>query len=96
MLGGGTYADDSAGAVSATGRGDGILRVTLSARVALAMAAGDVPEAATRKALAVLAARIGTEAGLIAVARDGRMGLARTSASMPWAAVRDGVLLSGD
>lgn len=91
--GGGTYADDSAGAVSATGRGEGILRVALAARVALAMGNGDVPEAAVRKALSILAARVGTEAGLIAVAPDGRIGLARTSASMPWAAVREGMLL---
>ena len=70
--------------------------MTLSARVALAIAAGQSPEAAARGALATLAARVGTEAGLIAVAPDGRLGLARTAASMPWAAVRDGVLESGD
>jgi L-asparaginase / beta-aspartyl-peptidase len=96
ILGGGTYADDAAGAVSATGRGEGILRVTLSARVALAIAGGQSPEEAARGALATLAARIGTEAGLIAVAPDGRIGLARTGASMPWAAILDGVLELGD
>ncbi|HEY2733314.1 MAG TPA: isoaspartyl peptidase/L-asparaginase, partial [Polyangiales bacterium] len=43
LLGCGTYADDLVGASSATGQGEGIMRVTLCARVNEALARGDNP-----------------------------------------------------
>lgn len=95
LLGAGTYADDARGAASATGHGEGILRVTLSARVLADMAAGASPEHAAAARIAELAARIGSLAGIIVVAPNGRIALARSTASMPWAAAWDGGDASG-
>jgi L-asparaginase / beta-aspartyl-peptidase len=90
IVGAGTYADDLAGAASATGYGEGILRMAVGARAMHALLAGQSPQAAASAVMAQLGARIGTEAGLILVARDGRLGWARSSPNMPWAAVWDG------
>lgn len=86
ILGAGTYADDTRGAASATGQGEGILRVTLCARAVASLGAALSAEAAAREAIAMLTARIGTEAGIILLASTGELGLARSTASMPWAA----------
>jgi beta-aspartyl-peptidase (threonine type) len=69
----GFYADSSVGGVAATGEGESISRTLLSARAVLAMEAGAAPQAAVEAALRQLA-RVGGEAGLIAVDRSGRLG----------------------
>jgi beta-aspartyl-peptidase (threonine type) len=86
ILGAGTYADSVSGAASATGAGEGILRVTLCARAVASLGAGLSTQAAASHALTLLAQRVGTSAGLILVSPSGEIGLARSSASMPWAA----------
>jgi L-asparaginase / beta-aspartyl-peptidase len=96
VLGAGTYADDTRGAASATGRGEGILRLTLSARAIASMASGLNPEDAASEAIAALQERIGSDAGIILVAPNGRIGLARSTETMTWAAAWDGTLQSGD
>ena len=96
VLGAGTYADDTRGAASATGRGEGILRMTLCGRAVANMASGLSPQSAATEALAALHARVGTEAGLILVGPGGRLGLARSTESMPWAAAWEGALETGD
>jgi beta-aspartyl-peptidase (threonine type) len=96
VLGAGTYADDTRGAASATGRGEGILRMTLCARAVASMASGASPESAASEAVAALLERLGIEAGLILVAPSGRLGLACSSESMPWAAAWEGALETGD
>jgi L-asparaginase / beta-aspartyl-peptidase len=88
--GAGNYADASAGAASATGHGEGILRVMLTAQVIHALGAGAAPEAAARAAIETLSDRTGTTGGVIAVDRSGRLGLARSTRTMTWAAVWDG------
>lgn len=90
LLGAGTYADDEAGAASATGLGEGILRVNLTGVLVAALRDGTSPAAASERALEILARRIGTSAGVIAVDRRGSLGWARSSEAMPWAAVWDG------
>jgi beta-aspartyl-peptidase (threonine type) len=96
VLGAGTYADDTRGASSATGRGEGILRLTLSARAVANMASGLGPEQAASEAVAALLERIGSEAGIILVAPNGHIGLARTTETMSWAAAWDGGAEDGD
>jgi len=71
IIGAGTYADDRAGAVSSTGWGEAILRVTLAKAAIDRMAAGSTPARAGRSALARLA-RVYGHAGLILVDRHGR------------------------
>jgi beta-aspartyl-peptidase (threonine type) len=89
ILGAGTYADDLRGAASATGFGEGILRVSLSALVMSHLAAGKSVGAAAREALQALRVRVGTDAGIIVVAPDGGFGLAHSTQYMPWAVCFD-------
>jgi beta-aspartyl-peptidase (threonine type) len=85
--GAGNYADDQAGAVSATGNGEAILRVCLSKTAADLLRAGLHPDDAARAALRLMADRTGGTGGIILIDRLGRLGWARTTAAMTWAAV---------
>jgi beta-aspartyl-peptidase (threonine type) len=84
--GAGTYADDEAGAASATGGGEGILRVGLTRGVIEALRRGAPPEQASREAIAHLVSRVAGNGGVIVVDRTGRLAWARGTASMAWAA----------
>ncbi|MBL0218260.1 MAG: isoaspartyl peptidase/L-asparaginase [Myxococcales bacterium] len=79
IVGAGTWADREV-AISATGDGEAILRVTLARNVAARAAAGLA--VAARAALAELAAITGGSAGLIAIDRTDRVTL-RLSQTMP-------------
>jgi beta-aspartyl-peptidase (threonine type) len=83
--GAGNYADDRAGAASATGDGDAILRVCLTRAVIDLVRAGVHPEDAARAALRTLADRTGGTGGIIVVDRFGRLGCARSTRAMSWA-----------
>jgi beta-aspartyl-peptidase (threonine type) len=95
VLGAGTHAENGAGAASATGRGEAILRLTLGFRATLAMRQGLLPEDAARAALSELSERLGGTGGVILVDAAGRLGLARSTEGMPWAACWDGERRSG-
>jgi beta-aspartyl-peptidase (threonine type) len=71
IIGAGTYADDHAGAASATGWGESILRLTLTRAAVDRLAAGSTPGRAGRGAIDTLD-RIRGKAGLILVDRRGR------------------------
>jgi beta-aspartyl-peptidase (threonine type) len=86
VIGAGTHAENGAGAASATGRGEAILRLTLGFRATLAMRQGMLPEEAARASLTELFVRLGGTGGIILVDASGRVGLARSTDSMPWAA----------
>jgi beta-aspartyl-peptidase (threonine type) len=86
LLGAGTYADDDAGACSATGTGEAIIRVVLAKGATDALRAGAHPEEAARAVIRAMADRTTSPGGLILVDRHGRLGLARTTPSMTWAA----------
>jgi L-asparaginase / beta-aspartyl-peptidase len=86
ILGAGTYADDAAGAASATGWGEGILRIHLTGAMVEWMRGGDDALSAARRGIEMLGHRVGATAGVIAVDRQGRLGLARSTETMPWAA----------
>jgi L-asparaginase / beta-aspartyl-peptidase len=95
VLGAGTYADDRSGAGSATGYGEGILRVALTARALEAMRLGAGPEHAAREGIKILLQRVSTLGGLILVDSRGRVGWARSTQAMSWAAAWDGAELVG-
>jgi L-asparaginase / beta-aspartyl-peptidase len=86
VVGAGTFADDEAGAASATGEGEGILRACLGKIAVDAMRAGLDPERAARQSIDVLSGRLRSTGGLILVGRAGRIGWARSTLSMAWAA----------
>jgi beta-aspartyl-peptidase (threonine type) len=71
VIGAGTYADDRAGAASATGWGEGILRVVLCKTAVDLMASGLPPAEAGRRAIMTLE-RVDGRAGLILVDPAGR------------------------
>jgi beta-aspartyl-peptidase (threonine type) len=86
VLGAGTYADDEAGACSATGAGEAILRVGLTRGAADLLRAGVHPEDAARAAIRSMGARVGGTGGIVVVDRAGRLGFARNTRTMTWAA----------
>jgi L-asparaginase / beta-aspartyl-peptidase len=83
--GAGTYADEH-GAASATGHGEFILRACLTKRVVDGLIALDTPVSAAERSLAFLLDHLGGRAGIIVVDAHGRLGLARSTQQMPWAA----------
>jgi len=90
IVGAGTWADDQSAACSATGLGEGILRVVLAKDACDRVAAGADPQAAVEAALARLEDRVDGSAGLILVAPDGRVGIATLTETMSHALARDG------
>ncbi|MET0387114.1 MAG: isoaspartyl peptidase/L-asparaginase, partial [Polyangiales bacterium] len=86
LLGAGTYADDTLGAASATGQGEGIMRIGLCARVMHALGADEAPGHAGFAVLQQMKQRTGALGGVIVVDRNGRIGWARSTASMAYAA----------
>jgi len=81
VLGAGTWADDATGAASATGWGEGILRVLLTRTVADFIENGSAAQDAARKGLARLE-RIGGKGGVIVADRHGRHGIAYNTPRM--------------
>lgn len=86
LIGCGTYADDGAGAASATGHGEGIIRVVLARDAVAHMSSGASSELAARRAIENLSARVGSTAGLILIDAEGRLGWARSTETMTWGA----------
>lgn len=80
LCGAGTYADNETGGASATGFGEGIIRVLLT-RSACDFLRGEVngapssPDDAARKAIELLHRRVSGHAGLIMLDRHGRYGV---------------------
>lgn len=89
LIGAGTYADDEGGAVSTTGNGEAMIRLGTARLAVDRMRAGDSAEQGARWAIEQLEARLSASGGLIAIDRDGRFGLARSTATMSWAMTTD-------
>lgn len=86
--GAGTYATPSAGA-SATGIGEGIMRVLLSKLVTDLIGTGISPQKACEAGIDFLDQKVGLEAGVIALNRQGDFGLAYNTPHMPVAMMRE-------
>ncbi len=87
--GAGNYATSCA-AASATGHGELMLRCLATKRVCDCIERGLCAQAAVDRVLAEMAATVGADAGLIAVDREGRTGVAHATPQMPFAYVREG------
>jgi beta-aspartyl-peptidase (threonine type) len=81
VIGAGTYADDTAGAVSCTGVGEAFIKAAAAKQAVLAMGAGRAPAEAAREILPFVR-RHGGGGGLICVDAGGRLGLAFDTARM--------------
>ena len=90
LIGCGTYADDQLGAVSCTGNGEAIIKLVLAKTALDFLRMGEEPMAAARLAVGELTARTGTEVGIILLDRHGRIGIARNTAQMACACIREG------
>lgn len=84
LPGAGTYATELA-AVSATGRGELIMRVLAGKRICDLVESGRTMQEAVVAVLEWMRAGIGADAGFIAVSRTGSFGIAHATASMPHA-----------
>lgn len=83
VVGAGTYADDRAGAASATGSGEAILLTGLARAAVDLLREGAEPSVAARRALRLLRERHAVDVGIILVDRFGRVGSACHAAYMP-------------
>ena len=82
IIGAGTFADAAAGAASATGTGEAIIRVGLAKAAVDRLRDGRHPRGVARAVIDDLTARLGAAAGIIVVDRFGRIGYACNTASM--------------
>ena len=90
ILGAGTYADDESALAPNTGNGEAIMRLCLAKTACEWMRAGMHPVDAARAAARAMLVRTGGTGGIILVDRAGRLGFARTTPTMTWAAASDG------
>ena len=79
LIGLGLYADNSAGACAMTGDGESIMRLALAHRIVAAMCDGEDADRAAEEAIAVMARRVGGEAGCIVLDKQGRIGVAHNA-----------------
>jgi beta-aspartyl-peptidase (threonine type) len=82
LIGSGVYADDDAGAVSMTGRGESIIRIGVAKDIIEKLRGGGTPARAGRMVLERLADVVGGDAGALIVDRTGRMAIRHTSRHM--------------
>jgi len=79
LIGLGLYADNAAGGCALTGDGESIMRMALAHRIIDSMLHGADADHAADEAIAVMARRVGGEAGCIVLDRQGRIGFAHNS-----------------
>lgn len=84
LVGSGGYADNRSAAVSATGRGEDLMKLVVSKQVCDFVAAGLSAQEACQAAIDLLAQRTGGTGGLIAIDNHGRVGIAYNTAAMPY------------
>jgi beta-aspartyl-peptidase (threonine type) len=90
LAGSGAYADNWTGAVSATGRGESLMKVLISKQVCDFVASGLSAQKACEAALALLEERVNGFGGVIAVDARGQVGLTYNTEAMPYAYAIDG------
>jgi len=99
LVGSGGYADNEVGAVSTTGHGEAIARVTLARLALWNLNAGKVPKEAAQEALATMKQRCGAHGGgcggIIMVSKSGDFTAQFTTQRMVWASQKGTVGCEG-
>ncbi|XP_005807681.1 isoaspartyl peptidase/L-asparaginase-like [Xiphophorus maculatus] len=95
VIGCGGYADNSSGAVSCTGHGESILKVTLARLVLSHVEQGKSVADASQLSLQYMSDRVQGAGGTIVVAPSGQWAATFTTERMAWAAAVDGELWFG-
>ncbi|KAL0964440.1 hypothetical protein UPYG_G00323890 [Umbra pygmaea] len=94
-IGCGGYADNKVGAVSPTGHGEAIMKVTLARLILFHMEQGCSAEVAADKALAYMKERVGGLGGVVVVDPQGGWAARFSSLQMSWAAAQNNTLHYG-
>ncbi|XP_073689942.1 isoaspartyl peptidase/L-asparaginase [Garra rufa] len=94
-VGCGGYADNNIGAVSPTGHGEAIMKVTLSRLILFHMEQGKTPEEASDLALTFMKERVNGLGGAVVVDPKGTWAARFSSFQMAWAAAQQGELHYG-
>ncbi|XP_031434825.1 isoaspartyl peptidase/L-asparaginase isoform X2 [Clupea harengus] len=87
IIGSGGYADNQSGAVSCTGHGESILKVTLARLILFHVEQGKAAPEAVEKALQYMGERVQGGGGAIAVCPSGEWAAKFTTERMAWACV---------
>ncbi|KAM6923226.1 isoaspartyl peptidase/L-asparaginase isoform 1-T1 [Lycodopsis pacificus] len=87
-IGSGGYADNQVGAVSTTGHGEAIMKVTLARLILFHMEQGQSVEAASDLGLAYMKSRVGGLGGVVTVDPQGHWAARFSSRQMAWAAAQ--------
>ncbi|XP_037639201.1 isoaspartyl peptidase/L-asparaginase [Sebastes umbrosus] len=94
-VGCGGFADNQVGAVSTTGHGEAIMKVTLSRLILFHMEQGQSAEAASDLGLAYMKSRVEGLGGVVTVDPQGRWAARFSSRQMAWAAAQKDTLHYG-
>lgn len=94
-IGSGGYADNNSGAVSTTGHGETIMKVTLARLILFHMEQGQSVEAASDLGLAHMKSRVGGLGGVVTVDPQGHWAARFSSLQMAWAAAQSDTLHYG-
>lgn len=96
LVGSGAYADNLSSAVSATGDGEALMKILISKRVCDSVIGGMSAQRACTAAINELSDRIAGQGGVIAIDRQGRIGIAFNTDAMPHAySINDQTIKSG-
>jgi beta-aspartyl-peptidase (threonine type) len=85
LPGAGFYADDGAGAVCATGQGEGFMRTVLSHLAVIELKHGMSAQEVATGAVEFLHRKVGGEGGVILATSDGEVAAAHNTPFMAWA-----------
>jgi len=91
LIGCGTYADNECGAASATGVGEGAIRLVLAKTACDLMSKGAIAQRAAEQAVKLENRRIGLPIGIITLDTKGNVGAAHSTPNMCWAFMRKGL-----
>ncbi|KAG7511738.1 isoaspartyl peptidase/L-asparaginase [Solea senegalensis] len=94
-IGSGGYADNNVGAVSTTGHGEAIMKVTLARLILFHMEQGHSVEAASDLGLAYMKSRVAALGGVVTVDPRGHWAARFSSRQMSWAAAQKDTLHYG-
>ncbi|XP_063772859.1 isoaspartyl peptidase/L-asparaginase [Pseudophryne corroboree] len=94
-IGCGGYADNNVGAISTTGHGESIMRVTLGRLILHYMEKGMCTEEAADAGLSYMKTRVDGYGGVIVVNNTGEWAAKFSTEQMSWAAIKDGQLQFG-
>ncbi|XP_073531585.1 isoaspartyl peptidase/L-asparaginase-like [Phyllobates terribilis] len=95
IIGSGAYADNFIGAVSSTGHGEAIMKVTLARQVLFNMEKGEPPQSAADHALEYMKNKVHGGGGLIVVSKSGEWAARFTTKRMAWASIENNILTYG-